>query len=74
MSEKKMLPIWFFVGLMLTLFGAIITATGFYFVFKPQSATVLARLNPNLWWGAIMLLSGLAFLLPSLKKFRLNKL
>lgn len=73
MSEKKMLPIWFFVGLMLTLFGAIITATGVYFIFKPQTSTAMADLNPNLWWGAIMLIAGLAFLLPSLKKVDLKK-
>ena len=72
MSEQKMLSIWFFVGIMLTLFGAIITATGVYYLFAPQPATVLARLNPNLWWGAIMLVAGLAFLLPSIKKHRSN--
>ena len=70
MSEQKMLSIWFFVGIMLTLLGVIITLTGVYYIFHPQNATVLAYLNPSLWWGAIMVVVGLAFLLPSIKKYR----
>lgn len=70
MSEKKMLSIWFFVGIMLTLLGGIITLTGVYYIFNPQNATVVAHLNPNLWWGAIMVVAGLVFLLPSIKKYR----
>ncbi len=66
MSAKKMLPIWFFVGAMLTLVGAIVTATGINYIFNPQHHTTLAHLNPNLWWGAIILIAGLLFLVPSL--------
>jgi hypothetical protein len=62
-----MLSIWFFVGLMLTVFGIIVTATGVYFVFRPQNATVLAELNPSLWWGMIMLAAGVVFLVSSLR-------
>ena len=65
-----MLSIWFFVGIMLTLLGVIITLTGVYYIFYPQNATVLAYLNPSLWWGAIMVVVGLAFLFPSIKKYR----
>lgn len=67
MSEHRLLSIWFFVGLMLTVFGVIITATGVYFLFRPQQATALAHLNPSLWWGLIMLASGTLFLVPSLR-------
>lgn len=70
MSEQKMLSIWFFVGAMLTLLGAIITLTGVYYIFNPQNATILHDLNPGLWWGAIMVVVGLAFLLLSIKKHR----
>ncbi len=70
MSEQKMLSIWFFVGVMLTLLGGIITLIGVYYISNPQKSIVLYDLNPSLWWGAIMLVAGLAFLLPSLKKYR----
>jgi hypothetical protein len=73
MSEQKMLSIWFFVGLMLTVLGVIITATGVYFFFRPQHETTLAELNPSLWWGAVMLIGGLSFLLPALKDIRKKK-
>jgi len=73
MSEHKMISIWFFVGLMLTVLGVIITATGVYFLFRPQHETTLAELNPSLWWGAVMLVGGLAFLLPALKDMRKRK-
>ncbi len=68
-----MLSIWFFVGLMLTVFGVIITATGVYFLFRPQQVTVLAHLNPSLWWGLIMLAAGLLFLVPSLRTLKGKK-
>ncbi len=73
MSEKKMLSIWFFVGLMLTVLGLIITITGINYIFNPQSRTVLAHLNPNLWWGIIIFISGLAFLIPSTIHYKLQK-
>ena len=70
MTEKKMLSIWFFVGLMLTILGVIIFSTGVYFIFRPEHETTLAELNPSLWWGAIMLAGGLFFLIPALRNFR----
>jgi hypothetical protein len=72
-SEHRVLPVWFFVGLMLTVFGTIITATGVYFLFRPQHATALAERNPSLWWGLIMLAAGAVFLVLSLKAHRGRK-
>ena len=70
MSEnEKMLPIWFFVGLMLVVLGIIVTSTGINYLFNPQDKTVLAHLNPNLWWGAIILVLGLLFFIPSLRQY-----
>jgi len=72
-SEPKMLSIWFFVGLMLAVLGVIVAAMGVYYVFKPQRATVLANLNPSLWWGGIILVAGLIFLIPSWKRYKAGK-
>lgn len=72
-TEPKMLSIWFFVGLMLTVLGVIVTATGIYYIFRPQNATRLAELNPNLWWGAIILVAGFIFLIPSWRRFKKEK-
>jgi len=70
MSEKKMLPIWFFVGLLLTVVGVIITAMGIHYAFVPETRTALARLNPSLWWGVIILVAGLIFFITSLIQHR----
>ena len=73
MSEQKMLSIWFFVGVMLTILGTLVLITGMNYIFHPQDRTVLAHLNPNLWWGAVMLVSGLAFLIPAIIHHRSNR-
>jgi len=65
MSERKMLSIWFFVGLMLTVIGVIVFSTGIYYLLGSPPPTVLGELNPNLWWGALMIAAGLLFLVPS---------
>lgn len=56
---KGMRPIWYFVGLVLVIIGGLIFVTGIYFLFSPsESGTVLEELHPNIWWGAIMVISG----------------
>jgi len=67
-GKEKMLSIWFFVGLMLTVIGVIVTGTGINYIFHPQNATRLAELNPNLWWGVIILVAGFLFLVPAWKQ------
>ncbi len=73
MSDVKMLSIWYFVGMMLTILGVIITAMGVYYIFNPETATAMAHLNPSLWWGLIMLLFGLLFLIPAWLEHRSGK-
>ena len=61
---KKMKPIWFFVGLILLVMGAVILVTGVYdLVRHVESGKVLARLHPAVWWGGLMTLFGLLFTL-----------
>ena len=61
-EEKGMKPIWYFVGLILGLMGFVITLSGIYYVMYPgQSHTELHYLHPDLWWGIIMMISGLIF-------------
>ena len=67
-SEESMLDIWFFVGLLLSVYGVIITLAGVYYIFNPQTAFYLHELNPSLWWGLIMLVSGLIFLITSIRR------
>jgi len=63
MSEgPRMIPVWFFVGLILLVYGVIVLATGIYELPHPPS-TVLANLHPALWWGALLTIVGAAYVL-----------
>ncbi|NOX38205.1 MAG: hypothetical protein GXO78_11805 [Calditrichaeota bacterium] len=57
-----MKSIWYFVGLVLITMGAIIFLTGLYiWMGGLQTQTVLHHLHPNIWWGGLMILSGILF-------------
>ena len=58
-----MKPIWYFVGLILLVIGGIVLLTGLYMlVVQSVSKSVLGELFPNIWWGAIMVVSGFVFI------------
>ena len=59
MSEKRMKPIWYFVGLILSVMGGLIVFSGIYQLINPPSVkTVLAGTHPVIWWGGIMIIFG----------------
>ena len=60
-EPKQMLDIWFFVGLILLIYGLIIAAAGVYYIFGGPASTALGETNPCLWWGAVMIVGGLVF-------------
>jgi len=53
----RMVPVWFFVGVILLIYGVLILATGIYEFSNPPS-TVLANLHPALWWGGVLTILG----------------
>lgn len=57
--QDKMLDIWFFVGIILIVYGVILSLIGIYYIFNPYTDVILGNLNPNLWWGGIMIVSGI---------------
>jgi len=52
-----MIPVWFFVGVILLIYGIIIFATGIY-EFSSPPPTVLANTHPAVWWGALLTVIG----------------
>ena len=62
-QTAKLISIWTWVGLMLLAYGLIITATGVYYAATELPRTTLGHLNPSLWWGGLMVVAGVAFLL-----------
>ena len=63
MTEGGRVSIWFFVGLLLTAYGLIITAAGLVALVRPPArVVVLAHLHADLWWGGLLLAVGLVYL------------
>jgi hypothetical protein len=60
MERHLIIPVWFFVGLLLALYGALILASGLLEWSHPP-ATVLANLHAPVWWGALLLVVGAAY-------------
>lgn len=55
--EQHMLPVWFFIGVLLTIYGAIILVTAIS-EFTQPSTVVLAQYHPDIWGGVLLLLIG----------------
>jgi hypothetical protein len=56
------ISIWFFIGVLLTVYGAMIFAYGVFELATGQLANVvLANLHAPVWWGASMLALGLFY-------------
>jgi len=62
MHDKNFISIWFFIGVLLTAYGILITASGLYELVSPPAHTVvLARLHAGIWWGCVLLAIGLFY-------------
>ncbi len=60
--EKKMISIWFFIGLVLLVYGLLIIAAGIYDLINPAKLrVVLADLHAGVWWGALLVVLGVIY-------------
>jgi hypothetical protein len=60
--QKHYIPIWFFIGSLLLVYGLLILGAGIYQVFVPPAQpTVLAGLHAGVWWGALLVVIGAAY-------------
>jgi len=58
----KNISIWFFTGVLLLVYGVIITASGVYGLSHPPARpVVLAELHMDIWWGLLMLAAGILY-------------
>ena len=61
------IPIWFFIGVLLLVYGVMICGYGVYEVATGTLANVqLNELHAPLWWGGVLALLGLFYVV----KFR----
>jgi hypothetical protein len=58
-----MISIWYFIGISLAVNGALILGAGIYQLVVPPAnpGIVLYQLHANVWWGALLLVIGLAY-------------
>ena len=60
--DHHMIPVWFFVGIILLIYGIIITGTGIAELSSPP-LEALANMpgwvrHPAVWWGALLTVIG----------------
>jgi FtsH-binding integral membrane protein len=63
MSEKHhIIPVWFFVGVLLLVYGVLIFISGLAEWSHPPDV-VLAELHAPVWWGALLIALGTVYVL-----------
>jgi hypothetical protein len=60
MKKETLLPVWFFVGLLLGIYGILILVSGLTEWSSPPP-TVLAELHAPVWWGALLTVVGVVY-------------
>ncbi len=62
--QSSHISIWFFIGVMLSIYGGLIFAYGIYELAAGFTApVVLAGLHAPVWWGGLLTALGLFYLI-----------
>lgn len=69
MHGRNLISIWFFIGVLVLVYGVIILGAGLFGAPPAGRKVVLYELRADLWWGALMTILGLIYTL----KFRPKK-
>ena len=59
-QEKKTLSIWYFIGLLILVYGVLILGAGLRELSSP-SPVVMTELHVSIWWGAFLIVIGLVY-------------
>ncbi len=61
-GKKQAVSIWYFIGVLLTVYGVLITGAGLYdLIAGIERNTVLAEAHAGVWWGALLLVMGIVY-------------
>ncbi len=64
MHSDQGIPIWFFIGAMLAVYGVLIFGSGIYSLISPppeSERVALWDLHADIWWGALMGVIGAVY-------------
>jgi hypothetical protein len=62
MTEKhQIIQVWFFVGVLLLVYGFLIFASGLAEWSHPPERVQLANLHAPVWWGGLLFVIGLIY-------------
>jgi len=57
-----MISIWFFIGVLLLIYGVLILGAGIYDLSNPAAhPVVLANLHAGIWWGVLLIAMGVVY-------------
>ena len=62
-ASSGLISIWYFIGILLLIYGVLITGSGLYeFVSPPErEPSCSPSCTPRVWWGAILLVLGAVY-------------
>jgi len=62
MERTEQIPIWFFIGALVLVYGVLIVGAGVYHLFhQPAHPVALGGLHADLWWGALLVAVGAVY-------------
>lgn len=61
MTHAKTISVWFFIGVLLLIYGVLIMGSGLYGMNQPTPGVVLGELHVDIWWGALLILIGAVY-------------
>jgi hypothetical protein len=60
MAKDKMISIWFFIGLLILIYGFLILGAGIADLASP-APVVMSELHIGIWWGGFLIAIGVAY-------------
>ena len=60
MAHDKTISIWFFIGLLILVYGVLIFGAGLSELSSPPPV-VMAELHVGIWWGALLIVIGVVY-------------
>ena len=69
MAHKPTISIWFFIGILLTIYGVLILGAGIQSYSSSANASwAMASLHLQIWWGMLLICLGVIYIVSFRKK------